>query len=90
VVDEDIDVPINSLGPGFAKPYIFEFFPEGSIDLVELLEENPNRCFSFETPEGHILKGYNLKIGIQPDSKEAQAFQLLSTYDNDLTKLKNG
>lgn len=88
--DEDGDVPVEALGPGFAKPRLIEFEPDGATDLVELLEENPNRCFSFEHPNGEIFTGYNLKIGIQPDSKEAQAFQLLSTYDNDLTKLKNG
>lgn len=88
VYDEDANVTIGALQNPFCKPTLFEFEPENPDELAQLLEDNPNRCFSFEHPtNGKIYKGYNIKIGIAPDSKQSQAFQLLSTWDNDLTTL---
>lgn len=89
VYDEDADFTITDT-PRLLKPMLFEFEPETLTNLVELMEENPNRCFSFEHENGNIYKGYNLKIGIAPNTLEEQAFQLISTASNDLKTLVNG
>lgn len=89
VYDEDADFTIND-SPRLLKPMIFEFEPETLNNLVELMEENPNRCFSFEHPNGNIYKGFNLKVGIAPNTLEEQAFQLISAPSNDLKTLSNG
>lgn len=87
--DEDADFTITDT-PRLLKPMLFEFEPETLTNLVELMEENPNRCFSFEHENGNIYKGFNMKIGIAPNSLEEQAFQLISTASNDLKTLING
>lgn len=88
--DEDIPIPVSSLNEAFAIPIYVEFEPEASIDIVELLEENPNRCFSFEHPNGQTYTGYNMKIGIAANSLQSEVFQLLLTNDNDIQTLING
>lgn len=90
IIDEDVNVFIGSLGTPYVKPWVFDIEIDGMVDLAEMLETNPNRCFSFEHPNGRIYKGFNIKIGQAPNSMEEQSFQLLSTFDNDLTTLKNG
>jgi hypothetical protein len=70
------------------KPIGFEFKPESSTNLVELLQDNPNRYFSFIHTNGKTYFGFNLKVGIAPNSLEEQAFVLLSGAINDLTTLK--
>ncbi len=88
IYDEDAAFDIND-SPRIFKTRIFEMEPEASSELVEQLEANPNRCFSFIHPKnGLTYKGFNLKIGIAPNTLQEQAFQLLSTPDNDLTTLK--
>jgi hypothetical protein len=89
IYDEDADFTISDT-PRLLKPILFEFEPESYEGLVELMEENPNRCFSFEHPNGNTYTGYNLKIGIAPNTLEEQAFQLISTASNDLKTLING
>lgn len=89
VYDEDADFTIGE-SPRLLKPILFEFEPETLDNLVELMEENPNRCFSFEHPNGNTYKGFNLKIGIAANSMEEQQFQLISAPSNDLKTLING
>lgn len=89
-LDERIPIPIESMSGAYIKPSKFEFTALVSMGLPSIMEENPNRCFSFVHPRnGLTYKGYNLKIGIQPDSGEPQKYLLLSTYDNDLNTLSN-
>jgi hypothetical protein len=89
VYDEDADFIIGS-SPRLLIPRVFEFEPETPDELVELMEANPNRCFSFEHPNGNIYKGFNLKVGIAPNDEQTQAFQLISAPSNDLKTLIDG
>jgi hypothetical protein len=89
VYDEDADFTIGD-SPRLLKPILFEFEPETPINLVELMEENPNRCFSFEHPNGTIYKGFNMKIGIAANTASTQNYQLISAPSNDLKTLING
>jgi hypothetical protein len=89
VYDEDADFTIGD-SPRLLKPILFEFEPETPINLVELMEENPNRCFSFEHPNGNIYKGFNMKIGIAANTLEEQNYQLISAPSNDLKTLSDG
>lgn len=86
VFDEDGLHDIDST-PRLFKPFIFEFEPETPEDVVEQLQYNPNKCFSFIHHNGNTYKAYNLKVGIAPNSLKEQAFQLLCHQDNDLTTL---
>lgn len=88
-IDEDADVPVISLDKPYFLPRVFELECE-MPEVAELLEENPNRCFSFEHPNGQIYKGFNLKIGISPSSKTSDKIRLLMTADTDLKTLING
>lgn len=87
VHDEDSDYTINT-NPILFKPTVFEFKPEPNSELAETLLDNPNRCFSFIHPNGRTYRGFNLKIGIAPNTEQEQAFELLAVADQDLTTLK--
>jgi hypothetical protein len=88
-ITEAADQLIGNLAPRLLKPVLFTFDPEPLKGLIDLLNANSNRCFSF-TYNGNLWKGFNIKVGIAPNNNEVQSFQLLSTPDNDLTKLING
>lgn len=82
-----ITITVGGLArPAFAIDYV-RLAQSAQDNLVELLEANPNRCFSFIHPNGNLFKGHNIKIGIAPNSEQEQAFLLLATGDTDLTKL---
>lgn len=85
VILEKSDVNINSLAPGIYQPWVFEFTAAPGINLVEILEENPNRCFSFEW-QGKVFTGFNLKAAQALNSGMEQQFQLLAGPSNDLSK----
>jgi hypothetical protein len=89
-ITEAADQLIGSLAAMLFKPITFEFQPEPYKNLIDLLNANTNRCFSFESNDGNIYKGFNLKVGVAPNDNAVQTFQLLSTADNDLTKLIAG
>jgi hypothetical protein len=76
-----------STTPRLFIPRIFEFEPESMIEIVELMQENPNRCFSFEHPNGNIYKGFNLRIGLAANTLKEQVFQLIMAPDTDLKTL---
>lgn len=67
-------------------PKYFEFDTEVPVALTALMEEDPNRCFSFEW-ENVTYKGFLIKAGIASTDRKEQAFKLLSTADNDFSKL---
>lgn len=73
--------------PRLFKPYLFDFTPQAFELLVETLELNPNRCFSFIWKNGKQYTGFNINVGIAANTLQEQAFLLLSTADNDLTTL---
>jgi len=87
VFDEDANFIIGNTNQLF-KPIVFEIEPQASTAIVDLMEQNPNRCFSFIHPNGLTYAGFNLKMGIAANSLEEQAFQLLAIANQDLKTLK--
>lgn len=85
-IEEDADINISSLDAGIFIPKYFDGGTQVPAALVELLEENPNRCFRFVW-EGDTYLGFNTKIAIAPNTMQEQKFKLLSTASNDLSKL---
>jgi hypothetical protein len=67
-------------------PWWFNLETDVDASVLEKLALNPNRCFRWIWL-GKTYKGFSWKIGISPDTMKEQAFKLLSTADNDLTKL---
>jgi hypothetical protein len=88
-ITENANVPIDSLAPAYFIPVQFDFETKVPFDLVELLTNDPNRCFKF-TYNGIVYTGFNMKVGIAPNDNKSQSFTLLSTVDNDLKKLIYG
>jgi hypothetical protein len=68
------------------KPYYFEFDTIVPNDLIEDLDGNINRCFSFEW-YGDTYKGFLRKVGASVNDNKPQQFRLLCTPDTDVTKL---
>jgi hypothetical protein len=91
-IEESANVLIQDLGNKIFKPVIFEFEAAPPDNLIELLEANPNRCFSFIPSEfgDQEFLGFNLSLSISPSTNETQSFTLLSGPDNDLKTLLNG
>ncbi len=72
--------------PAFSIDYV-RLAQAPQDNLPELLEANPNRCFSFIHPNGKLLKGHNIKVGVAPNTEQEQGFILLATGDTLLTDL---
>jgi hypothetical protein len=53
---------------------------------VEVLEANPNQCFSF-TWYGYTYKGFIRNAGTNINDGRAQSFRLICSADTDLTPL---
>jgi hypothetical protein len=68
------------------KPWYFELDTRVPVDLIDLLEATPQRCFSF-TWYGYTYKGFLVKAGISPNDNRFQSYKLLCTPDTDLTQL---
>lgn len=88
-IQENANVPVESLAPAYFIPVIFEFDTKVPFNLVEILSDFPNKCFQF-TYNGNQYTGFNMKVGIAPNDNSTQQFTLLSTINNDLKKLING
>lgn len=87
VFDENADFYLNQPGQNqLFKPYYLEGKCRMPDNLFELLEANPNRCFSFKW-KNTIFKGFLVRTGFEPSTREEQSFKLLSTIDNDISKL---
>ncbi len=87
-VEEKANKLIGSLAARLFLPIYFEFETEVPTNLIELLEENPNRCFSFEW-EGRTYKGFNVKVSIAINTEESQSVKLLCAPDVDTSLLAN-
>jgi hypothetical protein len=88
VIWERQDFPITD-SPRLFKPYLFDITPETPIDLVETLQSNPNRCFSFIHPKnGQTYRGFIHKAGIAPNTKSEQSYLLLAAPSDDLKTLE--
>jgi hypothetical protein len=84
-IAEKAAIAISSLGGKLFKPLYFEFETEVPQDLIDLLEANPNRCFSFDW-NGETYKGFNVKVSIAINTEESQSLKLLCAPDVDLSK----
>lgn len=87
VFDEDADINISSLGVALFKPIYFSGTTEVLPGVIELLEENTNRCFRF-SHEGNLYKGFLIKCAISPATDKEQAIKLLCTADTITTNLE--
>lgn len=87
IYKENADFTIRN-SPRLFKPMLFEFIPPPKSELAEILDENPNRCFSFIHPNGNTYRGFNIKLGLAPNTEEEQVFQLLAVDNQDLSTLK--
>jgi hypothetical protein len=84
VYDENADFEIDT--SSLLLPYYLEFDTQVPVDLAVILKANPNRCFTC-TWKGGTWEGFLIKAGIAPNDNKAQAFKLLLTPNNDLTRL---
>jgi hypothetical protein len=67
-------------------PFYFDFDTQVPVDLVSIMEQTPNRAFTF-TWLGSMFTGFLMKAGIAPNTNKEQAFKLLAAPSNDMTKL---
>lgn len=69
------------------KPFYLQFETLVPVDLVEIMEEDPNRPFLFYW-YGKPYKGHLVKAAIAANDHKPQVFKLLCSADTDLTNLK--
>lgn len=86
VIDEGADILIGDLDPQIFKPVFFEFRTTVPVNMFELMNSNPNGLITFRY-KGEDYKGFIVKVSQQAAQNEVQQFKLLSSPDNDLTKL---
>lgn len=86
LVIENADVNVGSLAPGYFKPYYLSADTPGEIDLLDELDSNPLRLFSYGF-QGGIYKGLPETVGIEPSSRKTQTYKLLCAKDTDLKPL---
>ena len=84
--EEAANVKINELAAPLFKPKYIEIEVKVPVNLTALLENNPAKCFSF-TWHGKLYKGFLMKAGISISDNAQQVFKLLSSPDNDFSKL---
>lgn len=89
VVHESADISVQDLPSPLFIPYILEFETKIPVDLIDLLNENPARAFSFDY-KGITGIGFLLKASAEPYGKEAQQFTLLCSPKTDIKSLING
>lgn len=89
VIHESADISVQDLPSPLFIPYILEFETKIPVDLIDLLNENPARAFSFDC-KGITGIGFLLKASAEPYGKEAQQFTLLCSPKTDIKSLING
>jgi len=76
---------------GFGKPAMYVDMIQMTVtpqdNLVDIMEQNPNRCFRFIHPNGKTFTGHSLKVAVAPNTEEEQGFLLLATGDTNLNDL---
>ncbi len=85
VIRERDDIEITGENKLFL-PFYIECDIEVPADLVEEMEANEMRPFTVEW-EGLMIEGFIIKAGIAPNTLKEQAYKLLLSPNNDLTKL---
>lgn len=84
---EKEDIPVGLIGTRYFKPYYFDFELIADNDLLDLLDENPLKVFSFQDVNNVTYKGIAEKVGIEPNYNKNQTYKLLCTSDTDLKPL---
>ena len=84
--DFDANIQINQLDAPLFIPKYLEVEVKVPVDLTSVLEDNPAKCFSF-TWQGDTYKGFLIKAGISISDNAQQVFKLLSSPDNDFSRL---
>lgn len=88
VIDEDKDELISSLGAPLFLPFYASFGTEVPADIVNILEANPNRCFTcYDEARGVQIEGFLMSAGFAPNDLKEQEFRLLLSPNNDLSLL---
>jgi len=88
VIDEDTDESIAAFGERLFFPLYHDFESLSPIELIDLLEANPNRCFQFtDADTGAVYTGFNIKSGLAVNTEAPQQYKLLSSPLNDVTTL---
>lgn len=77
-IDEDDLVKISTLGRALFYPYYFEFTAPVPADFFGVFQKYPYRYVSF-TFKGYAFAGFIVEMKINPTSREATGWKLLST-----------
>lgn len=86
-INESDDVDFNTVpGDELFKPVVFRFNGVPPKDLATMMNTSPYGVLEFEY-RGVLYKGYVLSAGINPGKLQTYSFELLSSPDNDLSKL---
>jgi len=86
VVSEKADVPVYQLSAGYYKPFYFNFSTMVPLNFLQLVSLSKSGVFKFSYKDG-TFTGSLMEGSIKPATMEEQAFKLLSSATNDLTKL---
>lgn len=81
-IQENKDISISGLGAKMFLPYLFSITVNSPVNLYQLMEDGPNRCFRF-TWNGNTYKGFNMKSAMAPNELNEQEYSLLCTADTD-------
>ncbi len=84
---EKADIQISTLGTPMFIPKYFEFEITSPVDMVEILDADPNPVFEFDESEGTDYNGFFYRGGIALNDLEEQTFKVLCTFENDLLSL---
>jgi hypothetical protein len=82
-----VSIGLATFAPQFILLDVVKLSIESQIDLTNIMDINPNRCFSFIHPNGKVLKGHSIKVGAAPNTEQEQGFLLLATGDTNLEDL---
>lgn len=87
-IDEDKDELISALGDIMFMPFFANFATEVPVNIVDILEASPNRCFTaFDEARGVQIEGFLMSAGFAPNDLKEQEFRLLLSPNNDLSLL---
>lgn len=87
-IDEDKDEPIAALGDEMFIPFYASFGTEVPVNIVDILEANPNRCFTgFDEARGVQVEIFLMAGGFAPNDLQEQEYRGLLTANNDISLL---
>lgn len=87
-ITEKADVVISTLAAPYFKSVYLEFDTPGAFDLLELLDTNPLRLFSFSI-DGNSYTVIPDKLSITPATGRVHRFKMLCAAGTDLSPLIN-